>query len=350
MAIENGLRFGIFDWLEHRGGPLDRVFESRLEMLELADEAGFYAYHVAEHQGTPLSLDSSPSVFLAAASQRTRRLRLGALVYCLPWYNPLRLYNEICMLDQLSKGRLEVGIGRGVSPIESAFYGVNDSDQAREMTAEALTVLIQGFRRGRLDYDGKYYHFDGVELWNHPYQQPYPPLWYPTSNIESVPYAAKHGFSTAHNFAPNSVARPHLERYREEWRAHKDDPDRLNGHVASPLIGNSRHIYVGQSDDKAFEEAGPAFDLWAQHISYLSGRFSNRPRESLSLESRMANGTALVGSPETVRCKIQEMVDETGINYFLGVFNFGDLPQVSVTASMKLFAKEVMPSLAAVGV
>ncbi len=111
------LRYGIFDWLEYQNGPISETFENRLRMLEYADEAGFYAYHIAEHQGTPLSLDTSPAVFLSAASQRTSRLRLSALVFCLPWYDPLRLYNEICMLDQLSQGRLDVGIGRGVSPI-----------------------------------------------------------------------------------------------------------------------------------------------------------------------------------------------------------------------------------------
>src|SRR5262245_44390475 len=105
------LKCGIFDWLEFRDAPLDSIFEERLSMLEFADDAGFYAYHVAEHQGTPLSLNASPSVWLAAASQRTRRLRLAPTVYCLPWHDPFRLYNEICMLDQLSHGRLDIGFG-----------------------------------------------------------------------------------------------------------------------------------------------------------------------------------------------------------------------------------------------
>jgi alkanesulfonate monooxygenase SsuD/methylene tetrahydromethanopterin reductase-like flavin-dependent oxidoreductase (luciferase family) len=122
------MKCGIFDWLEHREAPLDQIFEERLQMLEYGDDLGFYAYHVAEHQGTPLSLDSSPAVFLAAASQRTSRLRLVPTVFVLPWYNPFRLYNEICMLDQLSHGRLEVGLGSGTSPIESTYFGVAPTD------------------------------------------------------------------------------------------------------------------------------------------------------------------------------------------------------------------------------
>jgi alkanesulfonate monooxygenase SsuD/methylene tetrahydromethanopterin reductase-like flavin-dependent oxidoreductase (luciferase family) len=339
------LRYGIFDWLEDRGGPLAETFEDRLRMLEHADGAGFYAYHVAEHQGTPLSLDNSPAVFLSAASQRTSRLRLSALVFCLPWYDPLRLYNEICMLDQLSRGRLEVGIGRGVSPIESAYYGVTSPDQAREMSKEALDVLIEAFTHDELTYEGKHHRYDGVGLYNKPYQDPYPPLWYPTSNIESVPFVARHAFNTSHNFAANEVAKPHLALYWEEWAKHRNDAGRLNGHVAEPLVSNTRHIYVAPTDSEAIEEATPAFDLWSQHISFLSGRFSDRPRDSLALQRRMDNKTALIGSPETVRALVQEMLDETAINYFIGVFNFGNLPLERVLRSMDLFVKEVVPGL-----
>jgi alkanesulfonate monooxygenase SsuD/methylene tetrahydromethanopterin reductase-like flavin-dependent oxidoreductase (luciferase family) len=342
------LKYGIFDWVEHREGPLDAVFEERLAMLDAADDLGFYAYHVAEHQGTPLSLDTSPSLILAAASQRTQRLRLGALVYCLPWYDPLRLYNEICMLDQLSKGRLDVGIGRGASPIESRYYGVKSSDQAREMAAESLEVLMQGFREGRLDFKGKHYSYDGVQLYNRPYQTPYPPLWYPTSNIESIPYVAAQGFNTSHNFATNEAARPFVALHKQTWLEHRDDPGRLNAHVETPLVSNTRHVYVAPSDEQAVDEAREAFDVWSRHISYLSGRFSDRSRDSLALEKRMANGTALIGSPDTVRARVQEMVTETGINYVLGVFNFGNLPQERVLRSMRLFASEVMPGVAGV--
>ena len=96
------------------------------------------------------------------------------------------------------------------------------------------------------------------------------------------------------------------------------------------------------------DEARGPFQLWSEHISFLSGRFSNRPVDSLALEKRVDNGTALVGSPATVRAKIQEMIDDTGINYFLGVFNFGDLSLERVKNSMRLFTQEVVPALAGV--
>src|SRR6266571_3333335 len=116
------LQFGIFDWIEWDQAPASDIFEQRLQMLEYADQAGFYAYHLAEHHVTPLSLAPSPTVFLTAVAQRTRRLRLGPLVYLLPFYNPLRLLHEICMLDHLSHGRLELGVGRGIVPMEAEHF------------------------------------------------------------------------------------------------------------------------------------------------------------------------------------------------------------------------------------
>src|SRR5262245_36081734 len=104
---------GIFDHLEQRDVPLHEFYESRLRLLERYDEAGFAAYHLAEHHATPLGLAPVPGIFLAAATQRTRRIRLGPCVYCVPLYDPLRLIEEVCMLDHLSHGRFDFGVGRG---------------------------------------------------------------------------------------------------------------------------------------------------------------------------------------------------------------------------------------------
>ncbi len=119
------MRFGIFDHLDDSGLPLNRHFEERLKLIEAYDRAGFYGYHLAEHHNTPLGYAPSPSVFLAAVAQRTRQLRFGPMVYLLPLYHPLRLIDEICMLDQMSGGRFLYGVGRGISPVEVGFYGVD---------------------------------------------------------------------------------------------------------------------------------------------------------------------------------------------------------------------------------
>src|ERR1700752_3015947 len=113
--------FGIFDHLDRSDLPLNEFYEARLKLIEAYDQADFYAYHVAEHHSTPIGMAPSPSVFLAAIAQRTQRLRFGPMVYALPLHHPLRLIEEICMVDQLSGGRLEIGFGRGSSPSEPRY-------------------------------------------------------------------------------------------------------------------------------------------------------------------------------------------------------------------------------------
>ncbi len=125
------MEFGVFDHLDRGDLPLKEYYEERLKVIEAYDRGGFYAYHVAEHHSTPLGMAPSPSVFLAAVAQRTRRLRFGPMVYALPFYHPIRLIEEICMLDQISGGRLELGFGRGASPLELELYGQNPTDSQR---------------------------------------------------------------------------------------------------------------------------------------------------------------------------------------------------------------------------
>src|SRR5260221_6772422 len=152
---EGPLEFGISDWIEWSDARAGEIFEHRLQIAEAADKAGFYAWHIAEHQGTPLSIDASPALVLSAAIQRTKRLRLGALTFCLPWYNPYRFYSEICMLDHMSGGRLELGVGRGVSPIESSFYGMKSIDESRERYRETLDIFFAAGASQALTFQGK---------------------------------------------------------------------------------------------------------------------------------------------------------------------------------------------------
>jgi alkanesulfonate monooxygenase SsuD/methylene tetrahydromethanopterin reductase-like flavin-dependent oxidoreductase (luciferase family) len=141
------MEFGVFDHMDVGPAGLSQQIAERLQLVAAYDRWGFSAYHLAEHHGTPLGLAPAPSVFLAAVAQHTTRLRFGPLVYCLPLYHPLRLIEEICLLDQMSAGRLELGVGRGISPIEVGFYGVDPGAGPRQF-AEALAVIKQGLKQG----------------------------------------------------------------------------------------------------------------------------------------------------------------------------------------------------------
>src|SRR5665213_1561001 len=168
--------FGIFDHVDASRSPQADYYEERLKSVELCDRAGFHAYHIAEHHGTPLGMAPSPSVFLSAVARHTKRLRFGPLVYLLPLYHPIRLAEEIAMLDQLGRGRLDVGIGRGRSPIELASYGVEPAE-SEDVFNEAFAVVRQALTDGHVSFAGKHFNFPNVNLATQAVQTPHPPFW-----------------------------------------------------------------------------------------------------------------------------------------------------------------------------
>src|SRR5216683_5426243 len=199
---DESVRFAMFDWLDESGRGQGETYAERLQMLELADQAGFYCYHLAEHHATELSTVPSPNLFLAAVAQRTRRIRLGPLSYVMPLYEPIRLLEEICMLDQLSGGRLELGLSRG----STGEHVDDDPEKARAMFNEVLDVLLMGLATGEVDYQGRFFTYSHLLTRQRPVQRPYPPLWYPTTNAESIAWVAAQGISSVFSvsLAPGS--------------------------------------------------------------------------------------------------------------------------------------------------
>src|SRR5213592_2412996 len=157
------MQFGVFDHMDSSGEPLAELCENRLKLAEAYDRICLYALHVAEHHSTPLEMSPSPTVFLALAAQRTKHLRLGPLVYTLPLYHPFRLAEEICTLDQLSGGRLELGVGRGVSPLEIASFGV-DPAKSQAMYLEAYEVVIKALGSRSISFQGEYYRYNDAPV------------------------------------------------------------------------------------------------------------------------------------------------------------------------------------------
>ena len=204
-GLANMLQFGVFDHLDHNGASLGEQLEDRLKLIGVLEAEGYYAYHVAEHHSTRLGMAPSPSVFLAAVAQRTRRIRFGPLVYVLPLHHPLRLYEEICMLDHLSGGRLQLGVGRGGALLEHQRYGI-DPATAQAMYHEAFAVLMQACETEVLNFDGRFYHFKDYLAVAKPLQRPHPPLWYGAPNADAVPWAVTRGVNVI-SLGP-AVARP----------------------------------------------------------------------------------------------------------------------------------------------
>src|SRR5438874_8137627 len=237
------MEFGVFDHLDRNELPLRDYYESRLKIVEHYDRLGFYAYHIAEHHSTPLGMAPSPSVFLSAVAQRTRRLRFGPLVYALPLYHPLRMIEEICMLDQMSRGRLEIGFGRGSVPAELIYYGQNP-EQGQAIYAEALDLILKGLTERSLTFHGRFFRFDNVPMELEPLQKPHPPIWYGVHAPESAERAARRNLNVV-SLDPPQETRLCIDRYRATWRElHRSG-------AALPKLGLGRFIVVASSDGEA---------------------------------------------------------------------------------------------------
>src|ERR1700676_5701415 len=247
------IEFGIFDHLDRTGTSLPDYYEDRLKIAEAYDRAGFYAYHLAEHHSTPLGMAPSPNVFLAALAQRTRRLRFGPLIFALPLHHPLRLIEEICMLDQMSGGRLEIGFGRGASPIELACYGV-DPNQAQDLYAEGVELILQGLTHKVLDFHGKHFTFDNVPMELEPLQKPHPPIWYGVHAPDSAARAARKGLQVVSLDPPGATCTA-FDSFRAAWRD-------THGAAPLPLMGLGRFIVVGETGAAARAGARRAYPRW----------------------------------------------------------------------------------------
>lgn len=333
------MQFGVFDQNDHGPDPLAEQYENRLKLIEFYDSAGFRTYHMSEHHATSLNLTPSPSVFLAAVAQRTKQIRLGPLVYVLPAHHPLRLAEEVCMLDHLSNGRLEVGVGRGASPHELQYFGV-DPEQAPAIYVEAYNVIKQALTESEVNFSGKHFKFVGVPVEIRPLQRPHPPFWYAVPVPEGAAWPAQNKINIVCG-GPVAKVREIADRYRAEWANAGNAPDDI------PLIGINRFVVAADTDREAMDlgrRAWPRFHqsfmkLWKKHGT--QPRFARLPED---FEVAVNNGGALAGSPGTLRDKVRGMATEAGVSYFIAQFSFGDLTQQEVLHSAGIFAREVIPA------
>jgi alkanesulfonate monooxygenase SsuD/methylene tetrahydromethanopterin reductase-like flavin-dependent oxidoreductase (luciferase family) len=333
------LEFGVFDHLDRNDLAPHDLYEQRLKVIELFDRFGFYAYHVAEHHFTPLGMAPSPSVFLSAVSQRTKQLRFGTFVYALPVHHPLRVLEEICMLDHMSGGRLEIGFGRGSVPFEIAFYGQNAQERP-QIYAERLELILKAFAGGRLTWQGRYDRFENVPMEMAPLQKPHPPLWYGAHSAESAERAAQKGFNIVTNDAPGN-ARSIIDRYRQVW-------EWTQSSNAVPKMGLVRFIVVAETDRDALMIARRAYLRWRSSFVYLSAMHGALPDSPLNVESfdqLIGQGQAIAGSVDTVCAFLRKQMEISGANYLVGQFCFGDLSLDDVLRSVELFAIHIMPKL-----
>src|SRR5215468_10593257 len=261
------MHVGIFDHVERADRPIAVTLDERLKFAAAADDAGIYCLHVAEHHATPLNLVPVPGVYLGALARATRRMRLGPLVYLLPLYSPLRLIEEICMLDHLSCGRLEVGVGRGLSPFELKYHKIEHED-SRDIFIDAFDCVSAGLVTDTLTYSGKYYQFKDVPIALRPLQRPHPAFWYGSSNTIGATWAGEQGMHFV-SLGPTSFAKTNIDAFREALAKRGGPAQPKAEFPGGTVIGVQRHIFVADTDEEAMRFGKPAMEFHLAHLNWL---------------------------------------------------------------------------------
>jgi len=342
------MKIGLFDHVEHGERPLTTLFDERLRFVEAADAAGIYCLHVAEHHATPLNLVPVPGIYLGAVARATKRIRLGPLVYLLPLYSPLRLIEEICMLDHLSYGRLDVGVGRGVSPYELKFHKVEHED-SRDIFIDAFECVSAGLVTDSLTYKGKHYVYDDVPIALRPLQQPHPPFWYASSNEIGSTWAGEHGLHFV-TLGPTPFAKVNIEAFKTALGKRGCPAQPKAEFPGGVAIGVLRHIFVADTDEEARRFAKPAMEIHLANLNWLRVKHGvtgltsrlNVPRGA-TYEDCVADGSVIAGSPQTVCAEIERQVKQLGVNYLLTYLFLGTMTLADALRSLGLFSSEVMP-------
>ena len=346
------MKVGLFDHIADGSRPLATLYDERLAFFRAADEAGLYCVHLAEHHCSPINMAPVPGVFLGALARETRQIHIGTLVYLLTLTSPLRMAEEICMLDHLSRGRLEVGVGRGISPYELSYHKVSP-ESSRDIFIDAYHCVREALLEETFSYKSKYFEYADVPMPMRPLQLPHPAFWYGSSNVTGSAFAGEQGMHFTAN-GPSSLVKTNIKIFREALArrggAMQPKPE-FSGGCA---VGALRYVVVAETDAEAERIARPAVThhlgslhwLWKKHGHK---DFADRLRipGQASYEDFVAEGVMIAGSPSTVREKIEAQSAELDFNYLLGYMLFGDMALPDALRSLRLFAAEVMPKIAA---
>ncbi len=360
-----GLDFALWDAFSDaaEGQSAADVYDEHVRLAQRIDELGYHSYFVIEHQS--VGAITSPSVYLTAVARATSRLRMGAMIWQLPFYNPIRLAEEVAMLDQLSRGRVEFGTGSGVHEHEFIRWGV-DYYQRSAITEEAVKIIKMAWTQDEVTFEGKYFTFNEVFPRPKPYQQPTPPIWAAVHSDASVEYAARNNFHMAKNLDTDDVVAGKFELYRKIWKE--------CGHPGPmPRLFLMRQVHVAETDAKAHEEARQFLGSgsvrigagaiansrigWGSNargmgsdsdLPHNKARGETIAKAAQSYEFNIENGLAIVGSPETVIKKLREGQARLGYDLFCTSHHLGKMPAEQVERSIELFGKEVIPAFAPV--
>lgn len=347
------MRFGTFSYNQARPWATEKqAFDELLEQIMLTERLGFDEAWFAEHHHSDYGMLSSPNLIIAALAPRTERLRMGNLVSVLPLYDPMRLAEECGILDILTGGRLNVGLGRGV-PKDDMKHRL-DRDTAQARFEEGIEILMRAWTGETFSYSGKAWGYEEISCRPQPLQKPHPPIYYGATSPDSPAMVARRGWNLALSRQPLANCSRAIQAYRDERARHPDLPGSGNAIMV-------RDVYIADTDEQAWRDASREITRFWQlatdnywrgetvspdDLPKFTERFPYFPG-GLTVKRLDEWGTSLIGSSASVIKKARSMIETARPDTLVGMFSFGGLKHEQVMRSIELFATKVMPALGA---
>ncbi len=347
------MKFGIF--YEHQlPRPWDeqaeyRLMQDSLSQIELADRLGYdYAWEVEHHFLEEYSHSASPEVFLGAASQRTKNIRLGYGIIQLTTNQPHRVAEKVATLDLVSGGRVEFGMGEGAGPAELHPFGIQVRSK-RDRWEEAVKATVPMFTKTNWEWHGDFYDFPARNVVPKPMQKPHPPLWVACSNIQTIGQAGAWGMGAlGFTFVSPDAAKAWVHKYYNNLLHNQQ---KLTDYPANPNIAMVSGFMCAETDEEAYEKAaGWTFFIFA--LSHYGREGIAAPGQGNLWEkfqdwrhtekAQKAFEGALIGSPETIRRKLR-MFQDAHVDQVILLNQAGKTSHEDICGSLKMFAEEVMP-------
>lgn len=336
-------------------------YEQLWRELQLCDDLRFdYSFCVEHHFCPDESWMSSPSLYAVGAGARTKHLRIGPMGYIVPLYHPLRLAEEIAIVDQMLGGRMELGLVPGINARYFTPFGL-DYNFRKSPTLEFVDYLKAAYGDSQpFSFHGENHHTDNARISVQPVQKPHPDIWMQSRDPETLDFCARNGINTGYFIVfPREEAAPRYRKFIADWQA--------AGWRRKPKIAYSVPVYVDESDDKALDiaadraarayegfldEAKPGQTFEDRVKDYAAKFVARNEAGAAGIMANIFNRDYLlqhdlvfIGSVKTVTEKLHKAAATGLFNTFLGEFNFGDLPEEDLMRSIRLFGEKVIPAL-----
>jgi alkanesulfonate monooxygenase SsuD/methylene tetrahydromethanopterin reductase-like flavin-dependent oxidoreductase (luciferase family) len=359
------MKFGIIYELQMQkpwnGDTEYRTYHDALDQVELADKVGFdYVWEVEHHFLAEYSHSSAPEVFLSAASQRTKNIRLGHGIALLPYpfNHPVRVAERAAALDILSDGRVELGTGRSVTEQELGGFDI-DPEDSRPMWEEAVRMIPKMWTQETFSWEGDYFSMPPRQVIPKPLQKPHPPMWMACTQPDSFRIAGRYGLGAlSFGFIAPGVLEASMAMYREASKS----PEPV-GAFANTQFAATTMALVAPTDEEAVEFGRPGAEFFGESIaalfipwakkkdvpqSYayyknLAQMAEQRMRERPGFEEQLESGALCMGSVERVKKAVRRYAD-TGIDQLILMCQVGRVPHEKVMQTIRLFGEEIIPA------